>query len=265
MSDLETIKSGLDSWRDDKRRKYGRFTLAALSSIPWVGGFLSASASFQAEQDQRRISDLQRQWLEEHSRKIKALGVALSEIVERLEELGEQADRRIEDPSYLGIVGEGFRIWDSAATQEKRDVVKHLLENSGGTTLCSDDVVRLFLSWIDSYHEIHFAVIREIHQAPGISRGKIWRNIYGQLEREDSAEADLYRLLIRDLSTGGVIRQHRETTYDGQFVKKRKRAGSSKTLKSAFDYEDPYVLTELGKQFVHYTMSELVPRIGENV
>jgi hypothetical protein len=33
-------------------------------------------------------------------------------------------------------------------------------------------------------------------------------------------------------------------------------------MKSAFDNDEPYELTELGKYFVHYTMDEVVPRIG---
>jgi len=33
-------------------------------------------------------------------------------------------------------------------------------------------------------------------------------------------------------------------------------------MKSAFDDEEPYVLTELGSQFVHYTMNEVVKRIS---
>ena len=33
-------------------------------------------------------------------------------------------------------------------------------------------------------------------------------------------------------------------------------------MTSAFDDEKQYELTELGKQFVHYTMNEIVPRIG---
>ena len=79
---------------------------------------------------------------------------------------------------------------------------------------------------------------------------------------EDSAEADLYKLLIRDLSTGSVIRQHRESNAYGEFVKKpRKKRTSGDTLKSAFDEEESYELTELGVQFVHYTMEEVVPRI----
>ena len=32
-------------------------------------------------------------------------------------------------------------------------------------------------------------------------------------------------------------------------------------MTSAFDDEKDYVLTELGKQFVHYAMNELTPRI----
>jgi len=32
-------------------------------------------------------------------------------------------------------------------------------------------------------------------------------------------------------------------------------------MESAFEDTKPYVLTELGKQFVHYTMSEVVGRL----
>jgi hypothetical protein len=78
----------------------------------------------------------------------------------------------------------------------------------------------------------------------------------------------MYKLLIRDLSTGSVIRQHREKDYRGNFVKKARqsRGGqSSQTMKSAFDDEEEYELTELGKQFVRYTMDEVMPRIAAPV
>lgn len=97
------------------------------------------------------------------------------------------------------------------------------------------------------------------------TRHEIWVSIYGpQLPRDDSAEADLYKMLIRDLSTGGVIRQPRETDYMGRY-KTKTRGGPRSTsgvMKSAFDDNEDYVLTELGSQFVHYTMTELVPRLG---
>src|SRR5207302_1338746 len=80
---------------------------------------------------------------------------------------------------------------------------------------------------------------------------------------EDSADADVFKLLIRDLSTGGVIRQHRETDYQGNFVKKApaKKAYASGTLKSAFDDDEQYELTRVGQQFVHYAMTDLPPKI----
>jgi len=53
----------------------------------------------------------------------------------------------------------------------------------------------------------------------------------------------------------------------GQFIRKRparvRRGAGPQTLKSAFDDSEHYVLTELGKQFVHYTMNEVISRIGD--
>ena len=72
-------------------------------------------------------------------------------------------------------------------------------------------------------------------------------------------------MLIRDLSTGGVIRQPRESDGLGRFIKKRRpprRTAASNTMESAFEDSKSYVLTELGSQFVHYTMTELVARLN---
>jgi hypothetical protein len=49
-----------------KTKKYVRFVVAALSSIPWVGGLIAASASLSAERNQEEINDLHRMWLAEH-------------------------------------------------------------------------------------------------------------------------------------------------------------------------------------------------------
>jgi hypothetical protein len=111
-------------------------------------------------------------------------------------------------------------------------------------------------------------VIREIFKNPGATRFDIWSELYGEIPREDSAEADLFKLMVRDLSTGGVVRQERDVNELGQFVRnrpQRTRSGSaSTTMESAFEDTKPYVLTELGKQFVHYTMNEVVTRIDDS-
>jgi len=259
------LQEEVDFFTGGRRAKYGRFALAALGSIPWVGGLLGAIANLHSEAEQGQINDLQRQWIEEHRERLNELGRALSEIVNRLEQLGPTVDERVQSEDYLNLVRHGFRTWDQAATAEKRKLVQQLLSNAGGTNVTSDDVVRLFVEWIDHYHEAHFAVIREVHRNPGATRAQIWHATRGNQPREDSAEADLFKLLIRDLSTGSVIRQHRETDYAGNFIPKKPSKpgrGGARTMKSAFDDREQYELTELGQQFVHYAMNELVPRVG---
>jgi len=247
-----------------KQRAFEKFALAALGSIPWVGGFISAAASLKVEEKKVKSNNMQIRWLEEHTNKIHRLVQALNEIGSRFETLGEQIEERIQNEEYLDLVRKAFRVWDNADTEQKRHYAANIVTNSSGTRLCSDDVVRLFIDWLDKYHESHFSVIKKIYESPGVTRYDIWNEIYGEFPREDSAEADLFKLLIRDLSTGGVIRQARDTTEDGRFLRKqssRSKGHAPITMESAFENTKPYVLTELGKQFVHYSMSEIVQRI----
>jgi hypothetical protein len=262
------IKRKALALRLDGRRsgKYARVLLSALSGIPWVGSLLGAAATYTSEKEQEQLSELQKLWLQEHHAKLHRLGMTLASVIDRFEEFGEELQERIQSEEYLTLVRQAFRSWDQAETEEKREFIRRLISNAGGTKLCPDDLVRLFIAWIDLYHESHFAVIREIYKTPGITRAGIWRAIHGQAVRENSAEADLFKLLIRDLSTGSVIRQQRPTNEYGEFMRKQKQANAkraSPTMKSAFDDVEEYELTELGQQFVHYTMDELVARLGE--
>lgn len=264
-SEIEKIKEELSLVAPTtKKRALEKFGLAALGSIPWVGGFISAAASMKTEEGTLKTDSLQTRWLEEHDKKMQILGETLTEISVSFETLGEAVDERIQSEEYLDLVRKSFRTWDAADTAEKRKYIANLISNASSTRICSDDVVRLFIDWLAGYHESHFAVIREIYKTPGVTRYAIWTAINGVVPREDSAEADLYKLLIRDLSTGGVIRQARNTTHDGQFLKRKpsSKITGSRTTESAFENSKPYVLTELGKQFVHYTMNEVVTRIG---
>ena len=253
---------------EGKSHRYVRFLVAALGSIPWVGGLIAASASLSAESEQQNLNELQRLWLKEHKEKLRELGDTLAEILVRLDKLGEEVQQRIESPEYLALVKKAFRSWDQADTQEKKDMFKKLIANAGASKLCADDLIRLFLHWIDLYHETHFVVMKEIYKNPGITRAELWGNIHGQPVRDDSFEADLFRYLIRDLSTGGVIRQARETDPQGHFLKRDTRAQShrnpSRLMESAFEDTKPYVLTELGKKFVHYVMTDVVSQISDS-
>lgn len=249
-----------------KYRKYGRFVVAALSAIPWVGSLIGAAASLSAERDQEGINELHRLWLQEHQSKVADLGATFGEIFQRLDNFGSEIQDRIESPEYLALVKTCFRSWDQADTQDKKQMLKKLITNAGAIKLCPDDLIRLFTNWINQYHEAHFAVIKEIYRHPGSTRGQMWDSIHGKRPREDSADADLFRYLIRELSTGGVIRQARETDEYGRFYKRERsshsRSSTSDVMESSFENTKPYVLTELGKQFVHYVMEDVVPQLG---
>jgi len=187
---------------------------------------------------------------------------------EAVDGLDERIAERLESESYLALVRKAFRLWDQSDTDLKRQYIGKLLVNAAATKLCDDDMVRLFLDWLDSYHESHFKVVREIFQNPGSTRFKIWERLHGEFPPDNSSEADLFRMLVGDLSQGRIIRQQRTVNDQGQFLKKsRGRHRSSRTqpaqptngdgsvIVSAFDDTEPYELTELGKQFVRYVFS----------
>jgi hypothetical protein len=103
-------------------------------------------------------------------------------------------------------------------------LVIKLITNAGSTRMVSDDILRLFLDWIDQYHEVHFAMVRVEYEQRNDppTRYDIYSAIYGEqrMPRDDSAEADLFRLVISDLSIGRVIRQPRETDWQGRFKRR---------------------------------------------
>src|SRR3990172_11642066 len=79
-----------------RRRAFEKFFLAALGSIPWVGGFLSAAAELKLDADGNLEDTLQSQWLREHQIKIGHLQSTLDKVAERFANLGNSIDERIE-------------------------------------------------------------------------------------------------------------------------------------------------------------------------
>jgi hypothetical protein len=258
----EQEETALSAVAGNSWKKYSRIAMTALGSIPWVGSILSVVASISSEKEQDTKNKILALWIDEHEHKFKELGMTLNEIFTRFESFGDKINKRIDSPEYLTLVRKTFRQWDQAETMEKREMLKKILINSGVITLAQDDLIRLFLEWIEKYHEFHFTVIREIYKNSRITRSEIWRKIRGEQPIENSAEADLFKLLIRDLTTGSVIRQEKDVNALGQFMKKAPTKGNgSSTYESAFEDTKLYVLTELGAQFVHYVMSDVVQQL----
>lgn len=262
---VETMRAEIEkSETSGSRRAIEKLVVAALSGIPWIGNLVTAGANLKSEEESNYQNYLLKIWVEQHQRKLIELGQTLQEVQSRFQNFGDEIQQRIESEAYLALVRKAFRAWDQSDTAEKRRMLGNVVINAGSTRACPDDVIRLFLDWTELYNDVHFAVIREIFHNPGSTRFEIWSALYGELPREDSEEADLFKFLVRDLSTGGVIRQERDVNSLGQFVRKRpvKRRGTPTTLESAFEDTKPYVLTQLGRKFVHYTMNETVTQLS---
>lgn len=251
-----------------KKGRAGKYSRAALQVagglVPFAGGVLSATAGAWSEREQEQANQFFEHWLRGIEDELREKETTLLEIMARLDLQDEKISERVKSNTYQSLVRKTFRDWAATESVKKREFVRNILTNAASSDRTSDDVIRMFLDWIDAYSEMHFQVIAAVYNSNGIGRGEIWQNIGRDHVREDSADADVYKLLIRDLSTGGIIRQHREVDYHGNFVPKARRkrsSGGSRTIKSAFDNEDLYVLTELGEHFVHYAMTELPIRI----
>ena len=262
---IEAIRSKLSKIEDrEKKTRITRFIISALGNIPWAGSFIQAGTALHAEAKQGKINELQKLWMEEHQHKIEQLANAMAQIIEKLASSEADIQQRMATQEYLTLVRHGFREWDHAETFEKKEYLRKLLTNAATSSLSTDDMIRLFIKWIKDYHETHFMIIREVYKNQGITRGQIWRNISQSRPAENSVEADLYKLLIRDLSAGGIIRQNRPTDYEGNFIKRPSPGKSNpSTYKSAFDDDDQYELTGLGQRFVYYTMEEVTTFIDK--
>lgn len=252
--------------QSSKASEYGRGALQAIGgAVPLAGGIFSLVADKWSEKEQDKVNEFFRAWIQMLEDEIKEKEATIIEIMARLDLTDENISTRVESKEYQSLIRKTFREWAGAESEEKRVLIRNILSNAAASSITSDDVIRMFLDWINTFSEMHFQVMGVVYNSGGISRGEMWRRIDKQVVPETSADADLFKLLVRDLSMGGIIRQHRETDYHGNYIKKTpqktRKGQGSKTMKSAFDEEEQYELTELGQQFVHYAMTDLPPRI----
>jgi hypothetical protein len=249
-----------------KGAKISRSALQVIGgAVPFAGGVLSAIAGAWSEQEQERVNKFFEHWVQMLQDELREKAETIVEIMARLDLQDEKVAERVESKEYQSLLKKSFRDWAGSESEKKRVYIRNILSNAASSQVSSDDVVRMYLDWIENYSEMHFDVIAAIYNSKGITRGAIWKKIGKGPVSESSADADLYKLLIRDLSTGGIIRQHRQVDYHGRFIAKTaqrtKQGDGPKPMVSAFDNAEQYELTELGQQFVHYAMSDLPPRI----
>jgi hypothetical protein len=267
-----TIASGGEPGDEDSAAHRNKWIRGALSAaggaIPFAGGLVSAAAGVWSEAEHERAMGALRAWIKMLEDELREKQRTILDVIARLDMHDEEIGNRVRSDEYQSLLRKAFRNWAGTESRTKQEYIRNILTNAAATQIVSDDVVSLFIDWLHDYSEFHFAVIGELYRNPGATRREIWENLGRGQVREDSADADLFKLLVRDLSTGGIVRQHRETDYAGNFLAKRqsksrpRTAAETRTVKSAFDDAEQYELTALGRQFVHYAMTEQTLKIA---
>src|SRR5690606_26058188 len=150
-----------------------------------------------SEEEQRKVNEFFRAWLQMIQDEMREKQQTILEITARLDMHDEKVTKRIESEEYQSLMRKAFRNWAGVESQKKREYIRNILSNAAATstTFTSDDVVSLFLDWLQRYSEFHFVVIGNIYSNPGSSRADVWENLGKDEVREDSAEADLFKLL----------------------------------------------------------------------
>jgi hypothetical protein len=106
---IESLNAELEKSDPSQRsRIIEKFFLAALSSIPWIGGVLSAAETYRTEEGAHRMNSLQTQWLREHQKKILLLGQLLQAIAQRFESIGHEIENAFKAKNTCRSFGKPF-------------------------------------------------------------------------------------------------------------------------------------------------------------
>lgn len=130
-----------------------RFALACLGGVPVVGGVFGGVAGGWSEKEQNHYNRVFASWLRLQEDELKEIAQTIAEILSRLNLNNENIQKRIESPEYLSLLKKCFRDWSAAESEQKRVFIRNLLINAAAHKLCSDDVVRMFIKWIDIYSD----------------------------------------------------------------------------------------------------------------
>ena len=169
------------------------------SAIPFASGLFSAAAGAWSENEQKKVNRFLEQWIRMLQDELREKEITVIEIMARLDIHDKKISDRMESKEYQSLAKKAFREWGGTECEEKRVWIRNILANAAATDICTDDVVKLFIDWIKQYSVLHFNVIGAVYNSNGITRGQIWRKIGKGQVREDSADADLYKLLFRHL------------------------------------------------------------------
>lgn len=156
-------REGPQSPKDQNWKKMARGALQVAGAVPFAGGLFTAAASFWSEREQDRLNNFLKHWIRMIEDELREKQSTIAEIAIRLDLQNEEIAERVRSNEYQALVKKAFRDWAGAESVTKQKFVQNILTNAASARMTSDDVVRLFLAWLHTYSELHFAVIGEVY------------------------------------------------------------------------------------------------------
>lgn len=143
-----------------KIAKISRGALQVIGGVvPFAGGVLSAVAGAWSEGEQEKVNRFFEHWVQMLHDEIKEKEETILDIMARLNLQDEEISKRVESKEYQSLVKKTFREWSGAESEEKRVYIRNILSNAATSRMSSDDVVRIYIDWINQYSEMHFQII----------------------------------------------------------------------------------------------------------
>jgi len=133
-----------------KGKKVARGAIQTIGgAIPFVGGLFSAVAGAWSESEQERVNRFFQDWIDMLKDELKEKEATIIEIMARLDLQDEKISKRVDSKEYQSLIKKTFRDWAGAESEKKREFIRNILSNAAATDISSDDVVRLFIDWIN--------------------------------------------------------------------------------------------------------------------
>ena len=188
---------------------------AAGGAIPFAGGLLFAAAGVWSDTEQARAMETLRAWIKMLEDELQEKQLTILDIIARLDMHDEQINERVKSIEISRFSRRRSGVGRDREHQEAGIYPEDSTNAAAPIRLVSDDVVSpLSIGYRITRSSISPSLASYINaQAlPAPKSGTTWVKVRSE---KTWPEADLFKLLVRDLSTGGIIRQHREPTKQG--------------------------------------------------
>jgi len=242
----EKLKATVDSYNSDKNYNIGE---ALVSFIPGVGSLVVPFyKNYIVSPATQRMNEF--------------LGILVQEL-EKLESKIELVD--IESPVFVTTLLQACHIAIRTHKKQKLEALKNVVLNSSIPSSLEDDILAMFLNWIDDFTELHISILNHFHYLNRYAPEEL-RTYFPMLEQNKA----IYNQVLKDLADKGLIKllesyhtleedngDPDEDYYDEDGVYSRMRTHKyQEDIESILEENDKFTLTskstELGKQFIKF-------------